>query len=313
VRLTEKKLRGPRKATKGRRDLERTRDIIARWPRDGDLIESPSPLLICVLAGRTDFRAGETEIHCGEGSFLLLPPGLPHDGARPHYHYDPQHLTAQDFCSLLWFERQGRIIRCWTCHSEGAVHGSLPAEQSDFLNDAANQLLTLLFSEAESEQAAWQTLGRHYLRALLMTLRRDLCEGNTLRLNINHPLSAAHSAPGERQADAIEDARQYIRTHLRDALTIEKVARRFYMSRSQFTRLFRQRTGQTFAEYLAQCRLEEAQILLRESTLSSRRIARYVGLRSAPYFSQFFTRSTGLTPRQFRNGSQPAGEGPLAE
>jgi AraC-like DNA-binding protein len=305
VLLTRNKLRGPRKALKGPRDLERTYLTLAQWPRD-ELRETRSPLLICVLDGRIDFRAGETEVHCGAGHFLLLPPGVPHDDSiRPHYRYDPQQITAHDFCDLLWFVRWGRIIRCWTCHSQGATHGYKPGKQADFFNEDANQLLDLLFAEAGSGRADWQTLCRHYLLAFLTVLRRDLREGNILKLNPKQSLAAStHPLSDEEQADPIEQARHYIRTHLREALTIEKVARHACMSRSQFTKLFRQRTGQSFAQYLTECRLEEAGTLLRESSWSTRRVAEYVGLRSSSYFSQLFTRSMGLTPRQFRSCEQ---------
>jgi AraC-like DNA-binding protein len=122
--------------------------------------------------------------------------------------------------------------------------------------------------------AGRKRLASAHLRAFPGVLRRDLRAGTVLRASRMQLLdSPAHPSPSEKKTDPIE-----------------QVAHCCYLSRSQLTKLFRQRTGQSFREYPSECRVKEAKLLLRESTWSTRRIARHVGLRSTSYFSQLLTR-----------------------
>src|SRR5690606_23389440 len=57
-------------------------------------------------------------------------------------------------------------------------------------------------------------------------------------------------------------AKGYIHSHINKKLTIDEVARHVYLSRTQFTSLFRRETGKSFHEYLSDCRFEMAKILL---------------------------------------------------
>jgi AraC-like DNA-binding protein len=269
----------------------------ARWPADGLIEMAGVPIVVCVVNGRVDYQVGENVIHCGEGYFILVPPGAPHDdGSRPHYKPNPQ-LSSGDHCELLWFNRYGRNLLCWMCHCAGDQHGVRPGWQHLVVNDAANQLLDLLFEEAENLQAGWEDICQDYLQTFLKVIRREVKDNKEYQGELISDVEA-HIKPRQNR---IEEARQYIRTHLRLPLTIEKVARHVYMSRTQFTQSFRRQTGQSFSEFLTQCRLEEARMLLQESDWSVTRISKKVGLKSLPHFCSQFRRYVGVTPQEFRN------------
>lgn len=61
-------------------------------------------------------------------------------------------------------------------------------------------------------------------------------------------------------------------------------------------------TGQTTSEIIAQRILQEAKILLRQSTLNSSEIAYALGFREVPHFNNFFKKHTGTSPLKFRKG-----------
>lgn len=298
VRVTRKIPRGPRQAVKGTRHLRDPDGVTARWPRDGLLETAGVPILIAVLAGRVDYWAGDSVVHCGAGHFLVLPPGIRHDGGfKPHYEFDAQAPGADDFCDLIWFGRWGRIIRCWTCHSKGADHGSQLSAVVNFMNEAANQVIDLLVDEAVAGHPGWDAICHDYLAILLTVLRREFDLGANLTsatLRSNDPIR-------QLPADPIERVQKFTRTRLRRHMPIDEMARYVHMSRSQFTRRFREQTGMTFNEYLTACRIEEAQTLLRDSNWSVRRISNAVGLASAPYFCELFTRRVGMSPQTYRD------------
>jgi hypothetical protein len=125
VRVSKRNLRGPRVTRRGPRQLGRFSNFTARWPQAGLVVMARVPIVVCVTGGRVDYQIGNYRVHCGEGYFLLLPAGSPHDdGARPHYACVPQAHASENFCDLLWINRRGRSIVCWTCHCRGAQHGT---------------------------------------------------------------------------------------------------------------------------------------------------------------------------------------------
>lgn len=67
-----------------------------------------------------------------------------------------------------------------------------------------------------------------------------------------------------------------------------------------FSRLFRKTTGQTFNEWNARVRMEEAKAQLRIVDLSITAIAASVGYEDLTTFERVFRRSQHLCPRQYR-------------
>jgi YesN/AraC family two-component response regulator len=101
----------------------------------------------------------------------------------------------------------------------------------------------------------------------------------------------------------IESALEYITQHLSERLTLRVVSREVYLSPSHFSRLFVQKVGIHFNDYVLSRRIETAKTLLTETRLPIELIAMKTGFCSAPYFSQTFKRLTGKTPRTYRYSS----------
>jgi AraC-like DNA-binding protein len=108
--------------------------------------------------------------------------------------------------------------------------------------------------------------------------------------------------------DFLAELNKYVLGHLHEQLTLESVARRMHSSRAQFARDIRQQTGQTFITYLTERRLEEAQILLRESEWTAIAISEFVGFKSSTYFHRLFLEKMGMTPGEFRIKSRKNGK-----
>ncbi len=106
----------------------------------------------------------------------------------------------------------------------------------------------------------------------------------------------------------IESALEYITQHLSERLTLRSVSREVYLSPSHFSRLFVQKVGLHFNDYVLARRIETAKTLLTETGLPIELIAMKTGFCSAPYFSQTFKRLTGKTPRTYRYTSSASAE-----
>ncbi len=103
------------------------------------------------------------------------------------------------------------------------------------------------------------------------------------------------SVPGR-----LETVLKYIGARYRENIPISGLAAMASFSVSQFDRVFRKEYGCTPTEYIRELRMEEAARLLRETTLSISEIAFSLGFLDSNYFSHFFTRRNGKSPRCFR-------------
>ncbi len=101
-------------------------------------------------------------------------------------------------------------------------------------------------------------------------------------------------------ADLIDQVLAYLRLHLADCPPMARLASRFGFSEGHFFRAFKRRTGCTPRAYLARLRLEQAALLLRQSSLPIAKIARLVGFTDPLYFSRAFSRRFGMPPGQRR-------------
>ncbi|MCR2806413.1 response regulator [Paenibacillus soyae] len=102
----------------------------------------------------------------------------------------------------------------------------------------------------------------------------------------------------------IEKARRYIDNHYRSDLGIDEVSEFVGLSTSHFCTLFKQTTGSTFLEYVTECRIDKAKYMLAHSEVKVYQVAPLVGYQDPRYFTQVFKKVTGLTPSEYRNGTQ---------
>lgn len=111
----------------------------------------------------------------------------------------------------------------------------------------------------------------------------------------------------EGELAALEDihkAMKYIREHMDRDITLEELLKLTGMSKSHFSRKFKNLTGKTFITYLNDLRVESAKKYLVETKQSVSWIARQVGYGDERYFRRIFRERVGDNPKQFRENNQ---------
>lgn len=128
---------------------------------------------------------------------------------------------------------------------------------------------------------------------------RELQQSNHLIRPLAHS-SGNGLFPSLPERDPIALAQEYIRSNLSERLSLDKVARSVYMSRRLFTNQLRDKTGQSFQEYLNDCRFKKSCNLLAETDWSIGMIGSFVGLKPTRLREMFHQR-VGISPTEFRN------------
>lgn len=101
--------------------------------------------------------------------------------------------------------------------------------------------------------------------------------------------------------DIIEDALVYMKQNFRESgLSLETVANKIDRSPAYFSHLLVKERGISFSKVLANLRIEESRKLLVNKTLSIQEIAEMSGFKNPNYFTRFFKKHTGMTPRAYR-------------
>ncbi|MBN1674561.1 MAG: helix-turn-helix transcriptional regulator [Kiritimatiellae bacterium] len=103
-----------------------------------------------------------------------------------------------------------------------------------------------------------------------------------------------------RRVNLAESAEQAIREQLAGTCSVDRLARRFKVSREHLSRLFHTEYGVPIHEYVNRLRIREACRLLRETNLPQKTVMAQVGFAIPSTFYRVFHKELGATPRRYR-------------
>ena len=96
------------------------------------------------------------------------------------------------------------------------------------------------------------------------------------------------------------DVANYVRHHLSEPISTEKMAAELFMSRPYLSAKFKKETGETLTCYVLREKTEEAKRLLRYSDKPAAAIGAYLGFSSHGHFIRVFKKYAGVTPNEYR-------------
>lgn len=95
-------------------------------------------------------------------------------------------------------------------------------------------------------------------------------------------------------------AKDYIDEHYHHPLTLEEVAEYVGISPCYFSKLFKDRFGMTFIDYVTDVRIARAKKEMADPNKSLKEICFLVGYNDPNYFSRVFKKHTGMSPSEYR-------------
>ena len=104
----------------------------------------------------------------------------------------------------------------------------------------------------------------------------------------------------EELVSKIKKAKVIMRESIYKSITLEDISKTLEISYSGFRRAFKDYTGSSPMNYMLELKLNEAKLLLSNSTQSVKEISYTLNFESPDYFSTFFKKKIGITPLEYR-------------
>ncbi|MBB6694843.1 helix-turn-helix domain-containing protein [Cohnella xylanilytica] len=171
------------------------------------------------------------------------------------------------------------------------------------------QCLTILLSSARTlsfEQLQQNDfLGRHILTLEGISRFRTLDSLENWMIQVMRGILAfkrEHRIP--KKKNLIAEVKEYVSKHYQESITLADLAARFYLSPIYLSQLFKQRTGDTYLNYVVQVRIDRAKELLENTDLKVYEICQKVGYSDTQHFARLFERLTGSKPSEYRKRAQ---------
>ncbi|WP_010096674.1 response regulator [Ornithinibacillus scapharcae] len=103
------------------------------------------------------------------------------------------------------------------------------------------------------------------------------------------------------EADNVEQIRQYIMEHSHEEISLETLGNKIGLSPIYISKLFKEKLGINYIDFLTRCRIEKAKKLMQDPSRSIKEIAIEVGYHEPNYFSKVFKKNVHVSPKEYQN------------
>lgn len=100
--------------------------------------------------------------------------------------------------------------------------------------------------------------------------------------------------------DVILQVKQYIIEHSHLEISLETIAKQAALSPFYMSKMFKEQIGINYIDFLTECRVGKAKLLMGDAERSLKEIAYEVGYHDPNYFSKVFKKVCGVSPTEYR-------------
>lgn len=236
--------------------------------------------LYCLLDGERVYLLNGKVFTAQKGDIVIIVPHELHSTASSQVEYAERVLIH--FTSDFLRESDGNVLRLPLFQQSTLLR--VPVKEQP----EVERLLAQMVSECKDEPSLYDSYVRHLLLELL------------IRMNRMHALSPETPGSNHPMHEKISEMMAYIQAHYGEALTLEHLAKHFFISPTYLSRVFLKLTGFHISEYVRVVRIREAQKLLRTTRRKVHDIAEQVGFEHISHFNKTFKKVAGVAPARYR-------------
>ncbi|KOY14914.1 AraC family transcriptional regulator [Paenibacillus xylanivorans] len=239
--------------------------------------------LTLILDGEGYYSSPEQNVKVVAGDLIMIPPGLYHgfvctepwQGVSVHYYneYLPVH------CRYLFNGQDHQRNRIQLAH----------------LNKDSLRWADISLSELEKE---WRSADKQSIDS--SHLIRLALETTLLLFQRNCSHEAPHAVKDPTGQSIIQEVLKEIHSSYYTPITVSELASRHFLSESNLRKKFTETVGVSPKQYIINLRLMEAKRLLQQTNKAVEMISSEVGFTSSSRFYDYFVRSVGVTPLEWR-------------
>lgn len=236
--------------------------------------------IVYVTAGKCTMQINDKLYFAQAGDLIVICNLDKHSTKITEYPYERYVLTVNSTA----FEKQipeiglGIVFKQRGDNFYACLHMGDSQTENLFLN---------LMREKNTKDVFSTELSVMYLKELLISIIRK------------HPNRFA--VENSKTAAVIMKAQTYMEKNFRESISIENLARKFYMNKYYFTHQFRDFAGVSPKQYLTRVRLRQAVHLAEHTDLSVTDITEQCGFSDVNNFIRIFKKEFGMPPMQYRN------------
>lgn len=196
------------------------------------------------------------------------------------------HRTSKNLWQLRWVHFYGPNMN--QIYEKYAERGGTPCFHPVNLSEY-DKLLQNIYDVAASDDYVKDMVIYEKLISLLTLLMKESWHPEIIsRENLSH------------KKQNLINIKEYLDENYQSKITLDELAKNFYINKFYLTRVFKEQFGQSVNQYLLQIRITHAKQLLRFTDMTMEMIASECGLNDPNYFARTFKKVEGITPSTFR-------------
>lgn len=260
------------------------------WIHKGRVINSFE--LIIGIRGTLHIAQAGQAYSVNPGGMLILLPGEYHAGSKPcdrdtafyWFHFALKKYALAEEAALF-----KRLLVLGSKAEPESVHDCILPLFHPFPPDDKTQLLMNQLLHVNNSKYYTKQMEDGLLQVLLVQLAQNYLDYHGL---------ANQSGNGNR---TFAELLEWIRANAAQKLTIADITAKFPYNEDYFSRMFYNRTGMRFTDYLNRLRVNKAKSHLLQTNASVKEIAYLVGFTDEKYFMKVFKRYEKVSALQYRN------------